>query len=180
VIETERLILRSWHDEDRGPFYAMCQSPAVMACLGGPSSMEQVDASIGRVRACEAKNGFCFWAIERKNDRAFLGFCGIKIADVADAPIDGEIEIGWRLREEDWGKGFAREAALATLRWTWANIDTPRVIAMTVAANRRSWGLMERIGMTRRPELDFGHPQFPENHHLHRHIVYAVDRPTKV
>jgi len=49
---------------------------------------------------------------------------------------------------------------------------------MTVPNNRRSWGLMERIGMVRRPELDFGHPLFPENHPLHRHIVYVAERPT--
>jgi RimJ/RimL family protein N-acetyltransferase len=177
VIETERLLLRSWREADRAPFFDLCQSHAVMACLGGPASEEQVDAALGRMEASLAKNGFCFWAVERKADGAFLGFCGLKVADAAGAPIEGEIEIGWRLREADWGQGYMREAALATLRWVWAHRDAKRVIAMTVPTNRRSWGLMERIGMTRRPELDFGHPQFPENHPLHRHIVYGVDRP---
>jgi RimJ/RimL family protein N-acetyltransferase len=115
--------------------------------------------------------------MERRADGVFIGYCGLKIVLDADLPIAGEVEIGWRLREEAWGQGFMREAALAALRWAWANLDVKRVIAMTVPANRRSWGLMERIGMTRRPGLDFGHPQFPENHPLHRHIVYGVDRP---
>ena len=148
-----------------------------MACLGGVATGEQTEATIARIRACEANNGFCFWVLERKDDSAFLGFCGLKIAQEGEVPVTGEIEIGWRLRQQDWGKGYARDAALACLRWAWANLDAPRVIAMTVPANRRSWGLMERIGMTRRPELDFGHPLFPENHPLNRHIVYAVDRP---
>jgi RimJ/RimL family protein N-acetyltransferase len=177
VIQTERLFLRGWRAADRSPFFDLCQSPAVMACLGGPASAKQVDAAIGRMEASQAKNGFCFWAVERKADGLFLGFCGLKIADTEGAPIVGDIEIGWRLREDAWGRGYMREAALATLRWAWANLDVGRVIAMTVPANRRSWGLMERIGMLRRPELDFGHPQFPENHPLHRHIVYAVERP---
>jgi len=178
MIPTERLLLRSWRPADRIPFFDLCQSQAVMACLGGPASMEDVDASIARVQACEEKNGFCFWAIERRDDTAFLGFCGLKIADLADAPVAGEIEIGWRLREEDWGQGYAREAAQATLRWAWARLEAPRVIAMTVPANRRSWGLMERIGMRRRTELDFDHPLFPDSHPLRRHIVYAAERPT--
>ena len=178
MIETERLRLRSWRAADHSPFFEMCQSHAVMACLGGPATGEQIEAAIARIRACEDKNGFCFWAMERKEDGAFLGFCGLKVAQEADMAVNGEIEIGWRLRQQDWGKGYAREAALACLRWAWANIDAPRVIAMTVPANRRSWGLMERIGMTRRPDLDFGHPLFPENHPLNRHIVYGVDRPT--
>jgi len=180
MIQTERLLLRSWCAADRIPFFDLCQSPVVMACLGGPASLEQVDASIARVRACEDKNGFCFWAIERQADGTFLGFCGLKIADVTGAPIDGAIEIGWRLRQEDWGQGYAREAALASLRWAWANLAVPRVIAMTVPANRRSWGLMERIGMRHRAELDFDHPLFPDNHPLRRHIVYAADRPPGV
>jgi len=150
-----------------------------MACLGGVASDEQIDAGIGRIQACAEANGFCFWAMERRADSAFLGFCGLKIALEPGLPVEGEIEIGWRLRQDAWGQGYAREAALASLRWAWANLPAPRVIAMTVAANRRSWGLMERIGMTRRAELDFGHPSFPETHHLHRHIVYAADRPTR-
>jgi len=177
MIETERLLLRSWRDADHIPFFEMCQSPAVMACLGGIATGEQVEAAIARIHACEAENGYCFWALERKSDGAFLGFCGLKIAQEGEAPVTGEIEIGWRLRQQDWGKGYAREAALASLRWAWANLDVPRVISMTVPANRRSWGLMERIGMMRRPDLDFGHPLFPENHPLNRHIVYAADRP---
>jgi RimJ/RimL family protein N-acetyltransferase len=180
MIQTERLLLRSWREADRIPFFNLCQSPVVMACLGGPASLEQVDASIARVRASEERYGFCFWAIERREDEVFLGFCGFKVADVPEAPIDGEIEISWRLRQEDWGQGYAREAALASLRWAWANLTAPRVIAMTVPANRRSWGLMERIDMRRRVELDFDHPLFPDNHPLRRHIVYAADRPAGV
>lgn len=177
MIETARLHLRSWREQDRAPFIAMCQSPLVMACLGGPISAQQADAAIARVRACEAANNFCFWAMERKADGAFLGFCGLKVADTVGTPIEDEIEIGWRLRGDMWGQGYAREAALASLDWAWANIYAPRVIAMTVAANGRSQRLMERIGMSRRPDLDFGHPLYSDDHPLHRHIVYAAERP---
>ena len=82
MIETGRLILRGWQAEDRDPFLAMGQSPAVMEHLGGLQSPEQVDEAIGRVRACQAANGHCLWAVERKMDGAFLGFCGLKIGNV--------------------------------------------------------------------------------------------------
>ncbi|HET8611209.1 MAG TPA: GNAT family N-acetyltransferase, partial [Sphingomonas sp.] len=95
----------------------------------------------------------------------------------SDGPIIGEIEIGWRLREDAWGQGYAREAAEASFAWGWANLDRGQIVAITVPANERSWGLMERLGMSRRPELDFGHPLFPEGHPLHRHITYAIERP---
>lgn len=52
----------------------------------------------------------------------------------------------------------------------------PRIVAITVPANRRSWGLMERLGMIRRPDLDFAHPSFPPDHPLSRHVSYVAER----
>jgi len=176
VIETPRLLLRLWRDEDREPFYAMSQSPAVMAHLGGPASDEEADAGIARVRACYERYGHCFWAVERKADGTFLGFCGLKVAIDPGTPIEGEVEAGWRFREDVWGQGYAREAATASFEWGWANLDASRIVAITVPANTKSWGLMERLGMRRRPELDFGHPNFAPDHPLHWHMVYAIDR----
>ena len=176
MIETERLILRGWRDADVAPFHAMGNDAEVMRYLGAPQSLSEAEAAKDRQNALLASHGYCFWALERRADGAFLGFCGIKPGPEG-TPIAGQVEIGWRLAREAWGQGYAREAAQATLRWAWDRLAVPRVIAMTVPANRRSWGLMERIGMTRRAELDFGHPAFPENHPLHRHIVYAVERP---
>jgi len=179
VIETQRLILRTWREEDRAPFLAMCRSREVTAHLGGPMTDDAVDATIARIRACEAEHGHCFWAIERKTDRAFLGFCGLRIASGLGPGIEGDMEIGWRLRLDVWGKGYAREAASASLAWAWAHRDVPHVVAITVPLNHRSWGLMERIGMIRRRDLDFGHPAFPHNHPLHHHITYLAERPLR-
>ena len=176
MIETARLLLRQWRSDDRPAFATLCRSPAVMACLGGPISAEQADAALDRARTSHDAHGFGFWAMECRADGALLGFCGLNVITSA-LPVAGEVEIGWRLHENVWGLGYAREAALATLRWGWRETKLARVIAMTVPGNRRSWGLMERIGMVRRPECDFGHPLFPDTHPLHRHIVYAIARP---
>ena len=177
MIETPRLLIRTWREEDRDAFVALCCTPEVMAHLGGSQSPAEVDAAIGRIHACQAANGFCFWAVERKEDGAFLGFCGMKVARDPGTPIDGEIEIGWRLRADVWGQGYAREAADACLQWAWANLPVDRVIAITVPNNRRSWGLMERLGMDRRPDMDFDHPYFPPGHALRPHITYVAERP---
>ena len=177
MIETARLLLREWHEGDRDPFLAMCNAPAVMAHLGGPQTAEQVDAAIARVRASQAAHGHCLWAVERKGDGAFLGFCGLKILGIAGTPIEHDAEIGWRLREDAWGQGYAKEGALASLAWGWANLSVPRIVAITVAANERSWGLMERLGMVRRADLDFAHPAFAGGHPLRPHITYVATRP---
>lgn len=177
MIETPRLLIRTWRPEDRDAFVELCGSPDVMTHLGGPQTADEVDAAIGRINACQAQNGFCFWATERKEDGAFLGFCGMKIANDPGTPIDGEVEIGWRLHADVWGQGYAREAAAACLQWAWANLEVDRIVAITVAANSRSWGLMERLGLTRRPDMDFDHPYFPPGHALRPHVTYVAERP---
>jgi len=178
MIGTARLVLRGWRDEDITPFAALCANPEVMTHLGGPQPRAEVEVAITRQRASQARDGHCFWAIERREDAMFLGFCGLRDGGPAGTPVVDELEIGWRLRRDAWGRGYAREAAEAALAWGWANTARARIIAMTVPANASSWKLMERLGMVRRGDLDFAHPAFPPGHSLSSHIVYIAERPS--
>ncbi len=177
MIGTDRLLLRSWRDDDVEPFAAMCADAEVMRHLNGPIGRDEAAAIVKRQQALIDRHGHGFWAVERKEDGALLGFCGLRLGGHPDTPVSRELEIGWRLRRDAWGQGYAREAAEASLAWGWANLPHSRVAAWTVAANTASWGLMLRLGMTHRPELDFDHPLFAEGHPLRRHLVYAIDRP---
>ena len=177
IAETERLVLRTWDAADRAEYARHLNTPAVTRLVGGLQTEEEMDAAFERIDGYQRDTGHTFWAVERKSDGAFLGFCGLKIANVPGTPVNGEIEIGWRLREDAWGQGYAREAALATLAWAWANLHADRIVSFTVPANTASWGLMERIGMARRADLDFAHPAFPPDHPLSAHVVYVMDRP---
>lgn len=149
----------------------------VMRHLGGAVDRAASDAAIARLQACEAEQGQTFWAIERRTDAALLGFCGLRRGGHPGTPVPDELEIGWRLARHAWGQGYAREAAAACLDWGWANRSAARIAAWTVPANHASWGLMLRLGMVHRPELDFDHPQFAPGHPLCRHLVYTIDRP---
>ena len=176
MIETERLILRQWREEDRAPFAALCADPEVMRHFPAPLDRAEADALIDRQIAAIHREGFGLWTVERKADGAFIGFTGL--ARVAlETPVEGEIEIGWRLARDHWRQGYATEAARAALEWFWANRSEPRIVAFTIPANRPSWGVMEKIGMVRTPELDFGHPRFEPGSRCHAHIVYVKDRP---
>jgi RimJ/RimL family protein N-acetyltransferase len=177
IAETERLILRNWRESDRADYLASCNTEAVTAHLGGPATIEDLDAGLARIAKSQRNQGFSFWAIERKADGALLGYCGLRICDDLQRPVHGDVEIGWRLREDAWGQGYALEAAKATLDWAWANLDVYRVVSFTVPANAPSWRLMERLGMVRRPDLDFDHPRFARDHPLSRHITYVARRP---
>lgn len=176
AIETERLILRQWHEEDREPFAALNADPAAMEHFPWLLEREKSDGLVDRFMASIDKEGFGFWAVERKEDGAFLGFVGMQFVPCA-GPIEGEVEIGWRLATDYWGKGYAREAAEACLDWFENNRDEARITAMTIADNTRSWGLMERLGMRREPSLDFDHPSIPEGDRCRPQIVYVKERP---
>ncbi len=172
MIETERLRLRNWTPADLEPWLALNTEP-VMRWLGGVKSRERSLATITEaLMPWQESRGFTFWAVERKSDRLLLGFCGLKIGDDPGSPVEGEYEIGWRLREDAWGQGYAREAATASLDHAFGVLGADRVVALTVQGNRPSWGLMERLGMSRRPELDYQGPEWAEG----AVIVYMIER----
>lgn len=177
VIETPRLILRAWRESDAAPFHALCSDPAVMEHLDGVRTREETNDMLDRQRKQQAQYGHCFWAMERREDNALLGFCGLRVGGHPGTGVEKELEIGWRLRRQAWGRGYACEAAEASMEWGWAYTHWPRIAAWTVPANAASWGLMKRLGMTERPDLDFDHPLFAKDHPLCRHVVYTIDRP---
>ena len=163
MIETERLLLRDWTMADVEPFVRHTNTPAVMRWLGGVKTAALLESIVrDRFIVWQEQHGHTFWVVERKADGAFLGFCGLKIADDPGSPVEGDIEIGWRFREDVWGQGYAREAAAASLDFAFDALAVPQAVALTVGGNTPSWGLMERLGMTRRPDLDYAGPDWAE------------------
>lgn len=171
--ETARLILRDWRDADWAGFWAGTNTPAVMRWLGGPIGEDAMAAVRARLEGYQSDHGHTFWALERKEDAAILGFCGLKRCTDEAGPL-GEIEIGWRLREDAWGKGYAREAAAASLDLAFDHFGAQQVVALTVEGNTASWGLMRRLGMERRPDLDFEASAWSDG--LGPVIVHAITR----
>jgi len=178
VIETGRLTLRPWREEDKPAFAATLNTPAIMRWFGGVQSQADVDAYIDRQIAHHKARGYCMWAVETRHDGGLVGVCGLqKAAHYAGTPVDGLLETGWRVAEPHWRRGIAREAAEAALAWGWANTDDATIAAWTTADNVRSWGLMERLGMRRRPDLAFHHPRYAADDANGAMLVYAIERP---
>ncbi|MBV9931103.1 MAG: GNAT family N-acetyltransferase [Alphaproteobacteria bacterium] len=175
TIETPRLIIRDWVEEDLDPFVRHTNTPAVMRWLGGVQDPEELKARWReRVMVWQETRGFTFWAVERKADGDLLGFCGLKLIDApGSGAIEGVHEIGWRLREDAWGHGYAKEAASACLDFAFETLGAPRVVAITVPGNSASWGLMRRLGLRRREDLDYEDPRFGPG--LNPTIVYEIE-----
>lgn len=176
MIETERLILRAYQEDDREAFAALNGDPEVGAWLGGVQDRAASDAMLDRINAHIAEHGFGLWGAERKADGRLIGFVGLQTVKAGALPVGPAIEMGWRLIPEAWGGGYATEGARAALDWGFANLDAPEIIAFTAATNVRSQAVMRRIGMVAAPERDFDHPGLAEDHPLRRHVVFAAGR----
>jgi RimJ/RimL family protein N-acetyltransferase len=178
MIETERLVLRPWTAADRPVLGALVNTPAMTAHLGGVRSEAEIDAMLERRMCDQARHGHCYWAAELRDGGALIGSCGIRKADdYPGAPVEGMPEIGWRVGELYWGQGFAREAAEASIAWGWAHLATDSIGAWTTAPNQASWGLMRRLGMERRADLDFHHPRYAVDDRTGAMVVYLLERP---
>ena len=174
VAETERLRLRDWTDADESAFYEVMNTAEVMRWLGGVQTPEEWHAAYIRIRSYSREFGHTFWIVEDRHSGELQGFCGLKRVNSPGAgKLTGQHEVGWRLRESAWGKGYAKEAAIACLDLAFDRLGAPHVVALTIGPNAASRGLMMRLGMTRREDLDFIDIRFgPE---MNPSIVYRID-----
>jgi RimJ/RimL family protein N-acetyltransferase len=175
VIETERLILRLPEPRDVGALEVMFANPEVMADLGPVKDADATAAALIKHDSYRGE-GLGFWVVERRQDGAVVGFCGLKRGD-SHNPIAGEVEAGWIIDQPYWRRGYAYEAMEASLEWGWANTDAPRIVAITSAVNSKSQNLMERLRMVRLSDGDYEHPLFPEGHRLRSTVTFAIARP---
>ncbi len=175
-IETERLRLRDWMVGDDGDIDAMHvlgTDPKVMATLGTLMTREQTAGLIERLDKVAQEQGHTFWACERKSDRRVIGFVGMYRTSVG--PIAGEVEIGWRLAWDTWGKGYATEAAFATIDHARKVYPGTPIYAITSVLNNRSQAVMRRLGMERVESMDFNHPNIPAGSPLEAHVTFRLD-----
>lgn len=175
MIETERLLLRQWRDSDVEPFAALNADQAAMRFMPVTMTADETRALVGRIRDHFDAHGFGLWAVEAPGVSPFIGFVGLQHVTF-DAPFVPAVEIGWRLLPAYWGNGYATEAATAVLRFGFEDLNLDQIVSFTVLANKPSWSVMERIGMTRDLGGDFDHPRLPEGHRLRRHILYRMTR----
>jgi RimJ/RimL family protein N-acetyltransferase len=175
-LRTDRLLLRPWRPGDLEPFAALNADPVTMEHF--PSTLDRgaSDDLAGRIEAQLAEQGWGLWAVEVGGDPGvpFIGFVGL--APVSFLP--GAVEVGWRLARAAWGRGYAPEAAAEAVRFGLEELGLDEIVSFTVPQNRNSRRVMEKVGMTHRPERDFDHPRVDPTTHpqLVRHVLYSVTR----
>lgn len=175
ILETERLILRTWEEADIEPMAAIDQDLKVCEFLPGLGSLERTREAIAFVKSHYAKHGFSVYAVELKSTHALIGFVGLSIPRF-DAPFTPCVEIGWRLSSAHWRQGYATEAAKAVLNYAFMTLGLDEIVSFTVPANQASRRVMEKIGLHYSPDDNFEHPKLEKTHSLCQHVLYRLSK----
>jgi RimJ/RimL family protein N-acetyltransferase len=167
---TARLRMRRWQFADRACFATMNADPEVMRYFPAPLDRAASDALVDRIESRFEAQGFGLWALERRDDRVFLGFAGLNPMP-SGTPGAGEMEVGWRLARHAWGAGYASEAGLEALRVALGPAGLHRVWSITAVGNTRSQAVMRRLGLVEHSR--FRHPGLTDEHELSQHVAYC-------
>jgi RimJ/RimL family protein N-acetyltransferase len=155
------LLLRRFSLEDLDDFAALHADPEVTRFVR-PLNRDEAEARLHKDEVEWQERGHGMLAVHDRETGAFLGRAGLK-----HWPQFDETELGWVLRREAWGHGYATEAARGCVEWGFSDFDTPYLTAMISPGNARSVRVAGRLGMSpiREDEL-LGEPV----------VVYALHR----
>lgn len=175
IIKTTRLLLRPWKEEDLEPYAKLNSDPRVMKYFPSILTRKESDESARLAASHIEKYGWGKWAITLIETGEFVGRVGLEEIDF-EASFAPNIELGYRLAFEHWGKGYASEGAKASLEYGFKTLSLTEIVAFTPIQNLRSQLVMERLGMHHNPKDDFDHPKLPESHPLKQHVLYRISK----
>jgi RimJ/RimL family protein N-acetyltransferase len=156
----------------------MNADPVVMHYFEARMTRQQSNEAIDRYLAAFDREGFSFFAATLRDNGDFLGTIGLQtMRDAVPNLPQPAVEIGWRLAQSAQGKGLATEGARAIVDYAFNQLNLNEVVAITALPNQPSRRVMEKLGMTHRPELDFDHPRVPAGHQYQRHTLYSLRNP---
>ena len=170
-LQTSRLILRNWKQNDIEPFAILNSDPRVCEFLPNVLSQEETLTSVIKIQSHFKKHAFGLFAVELISTKTFIGFVGLKYFSF-DSHFTPSVELAWRLSWENWGQGLATEATQKVTQYGFETLDLPEILAITAKRNQRSRRVMEKLGMFTNEDENFLHPQIEYNHRLSEHVLY--------
>jgi RimJ/RimL family protein N-acetyltransferase len=148
TLETPRLILRRWREEDVAPMAAINADPEVMRWIRDGSVRDEQQTRDG-IRAWESEwetQGFGLFAVEVRSTGELAGFTGLSVPNFMPEILPA-VEVGWRLGRSHWGQGLATEAAEAAVRFGFEERGLERIVSTTQVGNHASERIMTKLGM---------------------------------
>jgi ribosomal-protein-alanine N-acetyltransferase len=180
TLETERLLIRPWVDpDDRAGFLGLTQDPEVMRYVhrGEPYAPDEVDEWFARQARWMREHDLCMGAMIEKATGKLVGLAGTQPLGTT-----GDLEIGWWLAREIWGRGYATEAGGAALHHVLETLGRPRAVAIIDPLNDPSKHVAERLGMhwvkrTTGAELGHRKPEIVVDYYVRESTATARTRP---
>ena len=166
ILESQRLLLRMWRNDDFATYEKMCADPEIMKYLGG-RTFERYEAwrHMAFLVGHWQLRGYGHWAVEEKASGNFVGRIGFLYPEGWPG-----FELGWTLAREFWGKGYATEGARRALEYAFNDLDKDHVISLIHPDNKNSIRVAERLGETLEGQTELlGHDV----------LIYGIDRPTE-
>jgi RimJ/RimL family protein N-acetyltransferase len=143
-LETERLLLRGWRDEDTDAWAELCADDEVMRSLGREGGLSPGDAwrDMAVMAGHWALKGYGHWILELRAGGALVGRAGLY-----HPPDWPGLELGWTVARPHWGNGYAGEGARAAMEWAHAELGVHHLISLIDDDNLRSQRVAEKLGM---------------------------------
>ncbi|MES2773498.1 MAG: GNAT family N-acetyltransferase [Bacteroidota bacterium] len=164
ILETPRLYLRLMTPADAAHAFELNSDPEVVRYTGdGPFENIEAAASFLANYKDYEKYGIGRWAVVRKEDGAWLGWCGLKFL-----PEEDEVDLGYRLHQRYWGQGYATEAAKACLQYGFEKFAYPFIVGRVLVENKGSIKVLENCGLRLIESKSF---------HGEEGLYYRIDRP---
>jgi [ribosomal protein S5]-alanine N-acetyltransferase len=144
-LETDRLLIRPFQPDERSAFAGLTRDPEVMRHVHGglPYSDDEVEEFFTRQARQLAQHDLCMGALVEKSTNEIIGVAGSQPLGTT-----GDLEIGWWLARDRWGRGYATEAGAAAMRHVLETLARPRVVAIIDLENEPSKRVVARLGMT--------------------------------
>jgi ribosomal-protein-alanine N-acetyltransferase len=144
IFETPNLILRQFTEADATLILSLNSDPEIVRYVHEPTlkTMEQAEKVLQDIILPQYKNNLGRWAIHTKHNMDFIGWCGLKYRPELD-----EIDLGYRLVQKAWGKGFATEAAQHSLEHGFTKLNLKLITGRAHIENTASIKVLEKIMM---------------------------------
>lgn len=164
TLETQRLILRMWKEDDLEAYASICADPEVMRYLGDGKTLNRAETwrQMAMIIGHWHLRGYGIWAVEERETRRLVGRIGC--FNPEGWP---DFELGWVLGRDHWGKGYATEGASRVLDYLFTETDREHVISLIDPDNHGSIGVAKRLGEELEGQTEiFGH----------KVLVYGIKR----
>lgn len=144
ILQSPRLYFREFTEDDTLLLFELNSNPNVIKYVheAEPTPENINDTLQNNIFQQYKLYGHGRWAVHLKSNNEFIGWCGLKYIKEAD-----EIDLGYRFKEQYWGKGYGFEAVKATIDYGFSKLKLKRIVATALPQNIASWKIMEKCGM---------------------------------